>query len=64
MSVAREGEEIIITDGNRPVARLEPVDDTRKPRVPGRLKGKLKVPERLFDPLPPEELERWWGERV
>jgi antitoxin (DNA-binding transcriptional repressor) of toxin-antitoxin stability system len=61
---ARGGEEIIITDGERPVVRLEPIEDARRPRVPGRLKGKLKVPERLFDPLPPEELERCWGARA
>ncbi len=37
------------------------IDDAPKPRVPGRLKGKLQCPKGLFDPLPPEELDRWWG---
>jgi hypothetical protein len=37
------------------------IEDAPKPRVPGRLKGKLKSPKGLFDPLPQEELDRWWG---
>jgi len=47
-------------------ARAEQVGVTLKdeprPRAPGRLKGKLQSPKTLFDPLPPEELDRWWGE--
>jgi prevent-host-death family protein len=59
----RDGEEIIITDHDRPVARLEPVLAPRKERRPGRWKGRFIVPERLFEPLTDEELAWLSGER-
>jgi antitoxin (DNA-binding transcriptional repressor) of toxin-antitoxin stability system len=33
-----------------------------KDRVPGRLKGKMKVPERLMEPMSEEELRDWYGD--
>ena len=59
---ARSGEEIVIADHDRPVARLEPLGFEGKDRVPGRLKDKLTIPQGLFDPLPEDELHRWLGE--
>ena len=59
----RAGEEIVITKGDEPVAKLVAVARLRKPRVPGRLKGKLDLPDSFFfDPLPDEELKLWSGE--
>lgn len=65
------GEEIIIARGKEPVARLTPVAKSKEPlppgivkgkRVPGRLKGKLNIPDSFFfDPLPEEELKLWEG---
>jgi antitoxin (DNA-binding transcriptional repressor) of toxin-antitoxin stability system len=31
-------------------------------RVPGRLKGKMKVPARLMEPMSEEELKDWYGD--
>ena len=49
-------EEVIITENNRPVARLLPVEE-RLPRVPGIAQG--KVTDAFFEPLPEEELKAW-----
>lgn len=60
---ARSGEEIVISDGEEPGIRLEPVDPTASHRGRGILKGKITVSdEDLFGPLPEDELKRWWGE--
>ncbi len=57
------GEEIVITRGEVPVAKLVPFPKPeRKPRVPGRLKDVLKWDDRFFDPLPEDELQLWNGE--
>ena len=59
---AQAGEEIVITRANEPVARLVPVARNREPRKPGALKDKLNLPDEFFfDPLPDDELKRWWG---
>jgi len=56
---ACRGEEIIIARGNNPVVRLVPIGGARGRRKLGILKGKLVVGPEFFEPLPPEELERW-----
>jgi prevent-host-death family protein len=56
------GEEIVIARGKQPVAKLTPVAGRKGKRVPGRLKGKLNIPDSFFfDPLPEEELRLWEG---
>ena len=46
-----------------PVAKLVAVAKRRKPRTPGRLKGRLELPDTFFfDPLPEDELRLWAGE--
>ena len=58
-------EEIVITEYNEPVARLVAVKTARAPRTPGRLKGKLDLPDSFFfDPLPEDEFKQWSGEDV
>jgi prevent-host-death family protein len=56
---ACDGEEIVIARGADPIVRLVPIKDTKGRRKPGVLKGKLTVGPEFFEPLPPEELERW-----
>jgi len=55
------GEEVVIAKAGRPVARLVPAKTSRKPRKPGRMKGKIKFDDAFFEPLPEEELRRWEG---
>ena len=68
---ARQGEEIVITDGVEPGVKLslmtersdEGIDAKPSYRGRGILKGKIKVSdEDLFGPLPEDELKRWYGE--
>jgi len=56
---ACRGEEIIITRGPDPVARLVPIADRKDRRKVGILKGKLRVGREFFEPLPLRELARW-----
>lgn len=65
---AVRGEDVLISDPEIGTVRLQFVagktNETapRKRRSPGRLQGVYKVPEGLFDPLPDDELKRWYGE--
>ena len=60
---AQAGEEVVIMRGKRPIARLLPIVQTQGKRLPGRLKGKLGLPNSFFfDPLPEAELRAWEGE--
>ena len=54
------GEEVVIARRGEPVARLVACNP-RKERRPGRLKGKVVIPDDFFDPLPEEELKLWEG---
>ena len=57
---ACEGEEVIISRGSRPVARLVPIQEGKAvQRKPGAWKGKISIGPDFFKPLPPEELEGW-----
>ena len=56
------GEEVVIARGNTPVVKLVPVEPPAKPkRKPGAWKGRFKVDDSFFDPLPEEELRLWEG---
>ena len=60
---ARQGEEIVITDGSTPVAKLAPVDTKPSRRGFGMFKGQFHVPDEVFfNPLPEVELKLWTGE--
>ena len=57
------GEEVIITDANKPVAKLMPILATAKKRRKIRLgsaKGKFTVPDDFNDPLPKEIEDLFW----
>jgi prevent-host-death family protein len=53
------GEEITIAKAGKPVAKLVPIDEARKPRVPGQDRGKVWMSDDFDDPLPPE-LQRYF----
>jgi prevent-host-death family protein len=55
------GEEIVITRGKEPVARLVPYVQERPKRGFGSMKGKAWLDESFWEPLPEEELKLWEG---
>jgi prevent-host-death family protein len=56
---ACQGEEIVISRGPQPVARLVAIAGSKGRRQPGALRGKLRVGPEFFEPLPAEELAGW-----
>jgi antitoxin (DNA-binding transcriptional repressor) of toxin-antitoxin stability system len=50
---------VVITQGDKPVASLIPVEPARKQRKAGMLKGRISLDERFFEPLPDDELALW-----
>ena len=56
---AAAGEDVIISRGQKPVARLVAIGEVRGKRQPGALKGVLSVGAEFFEPLPVEELAGW-----
>ena len=56
---AAAGEDVVISRGDKPVARLVAVGESKGKRQPGSMKGKLKVGPECFEPLPPEDLTAW-----
>ncbi|MCY3504897.1 MAG: type II toxin-antitoxin system Phd/YefM family antitoxin [Chloroflexi bacterium] len=54
------GEDVVIARNGKPVARLVPCEPKGKPRF-GSWKGRIKVTDSFFDPLPEEELAAWEG---
>ncbi len=50
------GEEVIINRAGKPVAVLRPYRPDRRPRKPGRLRGKIRIASD-FDDLPPDIAE-------
>ena len=54
------GEEVVIARRGRPVARLVRCKPGGKRRF-GAMKGKIKITDAFFEPLPKEELKRWEG---
>lgn len=56
---AASGEEVIISRGSHPVARLVPIGEVKGRRSPGSLKGELVVGADFFQTLPADELAGW-----
>jgi prevent-host-death family protein len=56
---AHAGEEVVISRGNTPVARLVSIDATERKRTFGAMKGRARTDKVFFDPLPAEELQAW-----
>ncbi len=51
---AKAGEEIVIVRGKEPVARLVPVAGMDRRRVFGAMRGRARVGNAFFEPLPPD----------
>jgi prevent-host-death family protein len=56
---AASGEDVIISRGSKPVARLVAIGEVKGKRVPGCLKGRLVVGPEFFEELPDDELKLW-----
>lgn len=56
---ARRGEEVVIARAGKPVVRLVPIAPRPSGRQFGALRGKARVDERFFEPLPEDELRAW-----
>ena len=56
---AADGEDVIISRGPKPVARLIAIGEVKGKRQPGGLRGVLSVGPEFFEPLPAEELAGW-----
>jgi prevent-host-death family protein len=56
---AEKGSEVIITRGKKPVAKLVPIQEASKKRIPGMFKGQIWSAPDAFDPLTDEELRDW-----
>lgn len=54
---AESGKEVVITRGKNPVAKIVPIADRPKQRVPGSMKGQIWSSPDAFDPLTDEELK-------
>jgi antitoxin (DNA-binding transcriptional repressor) of toxin-antitoxin stability system len=57
----REGEILVITDRDQPVAEIRPVESIRRPRPFGLAAGTFVVPDDFDDPLPEEILRSFEG---
>jgi antitoxin (DNA-binding transcriptional repressor) of toxin-antitoxin stability system len=53
------GEEILLARGKDPIAKLVPFHPPKKKRRFGAMKGKIRVGQEFFEPLPEQELKRW-----
>ncbi len=56
---AQAGEEIVIVRGKKPVARLVSVAGADRRRVFGAMRGRARVGNAFFEPLPPGVLAGW-----
>jgi prevent-host-death family protein len=56
---ALAGEEVIVKRGSQPVVRLVPIRQVPKERKFGAMRGRIKVTDAFFEPLPDEELDAW-----
>ena len=52
LELVSQGEEVVIAKSGRPVARLVPVREGRRRRVPGSARGQIKIAEDFDAPLP------------
>ncbi len=56
LDLVREGDEVLISEGDKVFARIAPV---KKRRTPGRLRGSVRMAADFDDPLPDSF---WFGE--
>jgi len=51
-----EGETLVVTEHDRPIAEIRPIEAVRRPRPFGLAAGTFTVPDDFDDPLPEEIL--------
>ena len=51
-----EGETLIVTERDRPVAEIRPIETVRRPRPFGLARGSFVVPDDFDDPVPEDVL--------
>jgi antitoxin (DNA-binding transcriptional repressor) of toxin-antitoxin stability system len=56
---AEAGDEVVIARGKTPIVRLTLVSATPPRRRFGAMRGRARVTSAFFEPLPPDELDRW-----
>jgi prevent-host-death family protein len=56
MDRVREGETLVVTEHDRPIAEIRPIEGVRRPRPFGLAAGTFVVPDDFDDPLPEEIL--------
>ena len=56
VSLALEGNEVIIADDDKPLARLVPISESKQLRIPGLNRGEIWTSEDFDEPLP----ESFW----
>jgi prevent-host-death family protein len=56
VSLALEGNEVIIAEDNKPLARLVPISESKQLRIPGLNRGEIWTSEDFDEPLP----ESFW----
>jgi prevent-host-death family protein len=61
IELAERGEEVVITRGKKPVARIVAIEKPTA-RDLAIFKGQFRVEQEFFEPLPEDELRRWNGE--
>lgn len=59
LEAVEKGQEVVITRGKVPVARLVKFTQPHAERRFGAMKGRAKVTEEFFAPLPEDELAAW-----
>lgn len=59
LEAVEKGQEVVITRGKVPVARLVRFAQPKVERRFGAMKGRAKVSEDFFQPLPEEEIAAW-----
>ena len=60
VSLALEGNEVIIADDDKPLARLVPISESKQLRIPGLNRGEIWTSEDFDEPLP----ESFWAGTV
>jgi len=56
VSLALEGNEVIIAEDDKPLARLVPISESKQLRIPGLNRGEIWTSEDFDEPLP----ESFW----
>ncbi len=60
LDLAHAGQEIVLAKAGKPYARLMPLPNAKRKRIPGRLGG--RVEDAFFESLPDHELSLWNGQ--